>query len=327
MDPKKESLRKIPTVHAPSVGGDIGAPLKAARQKKGLSIDNIAQQTRIPKKYLEAMENNRTDELPALVYLRGFLKGYCDFLELDFEPLWKQVTEPQAPTEAVEAPSPAAEAPSPKEAAKPEPKPEPRPAPVSEVKDIPKPKSYAKPVVRPAPKTPAKPTDDEPSKYAPPAPKPAAAKPAAAKPAAPKRDTAHHGHTEGGEHGAPPHRDLSGTIALTASIIVALSVFIWLKKQDSRPLETQTVAPVALAPVASQGAELTIAFKDETWISLRGDGVLLFEGLAPKGAQQKWKAQRGFVLRTPHAQDLVLGLNGAPYTLAEIGAEGEFKIE
>lgn len=326
MDPKKESLRKIPTVHAPTAGGDIGGPLKSARQKKGWSLDNVAQQTRIPKKYLEAMENNRTDELPALVYLRGFLKGYCDYLEIEFEPLWKQVTEP-APMTANASPEArqdgGASAPPPTPTPKEEPKPAEPAAPVSEVKEAPKPKSYAKPVVRPAPKSPVKPTDDEPSvKYAPAAPRAPSSKPAAAKAQSP-----HEHHAEAAEHGAPPRRDLSGAIALAVSIAVALGVFIWLKKQDSRPPETQPQAPVALAPVATRGVELGITFKDETWISLRGDGSLLFEGLAPKGAQQKWKAQRGFLLRSPHAQDLTLTLNGAPYTLAEVGADGEFKIE
>lgn len=99
-EPGQEPLRRIPTKHAQEARGDVGPTLKAARLKKGLPYETVAQQTRIPKRYLEALENNRFEEFPALVYLRGFLKGYCDFLELDFESLWKSVTaEPGAENE------------------------------------------------------------------------------------------------------------------------------------------------------------------------------------------------------------------------------------
>lgn len=254
MDPKKESLRKIPTVHAVAAAGDIGSVLKAARQKKGVSIDAVAQQTRIPKKYLEAMESNRTDELPALVYLRGFLKGYCDFLEVEFEPLWKLLQPPPAPAAA----APAAE----------EKKAAPKPAPAGH------------------------------------APAPAAA--------------------HGDEHGKP---DLSGPLALGVSIAVALGVFIWLKRQDSRPAEPQPEAPAALASIPQTEDELSVTLNEETWLSLKADGVTVFEGLAPKGAQQKWKAKKGFVLRTPHPKNLSLLKNGTAFQLPEPDAAGDYHIE
>ena len=84
---------------------DIGSALRQARLRRGESLDVVQQQTRIPKKLIEALETNRFEEFPAVVYLRGFLKSYCDHLELDFEPLWSQIDpakpkpEPQAPAE------------------------------------------------------------------------------------------------------------------------------------------------------------------------------------------------------------------------------------
>lgn len=78
---------------------DVGSILKQARLRRGQSFEVAFQHTRIPKKFLEALENNRFDEFPAAVYLRGFLKGYCEHLEVDFEPLWAQIQPPKANVE------------------------------------------------------------------------------------------------------------------------------------------------------------------------------------------------------------------------------------
>lgn len=118
MDSDRDPLRKIPTKHAPEIKADIGAGLKQARTKKGHSIDAVSQHTRIPRKFLDALENNRFEEFPALAYLRGFLKSYCDYLELDFDEIWRKV----------EAPAPAAPEPGKPAAQEPPHAPAPEPA-------------------------------------------------------------------------------------------------------------------------------------------------------------------------------------------------------
>lgn len=108
MSPEYDALRQIRSKHVPPVKTDIGSALKAAREKKGLALDAVARQTRISKRYLEALESDRFEEFPALVYLRGFLKSYCEFLEAPFEPLWSQVEAATAPApDAGAAPAPA----------------------------------------------------------------------------------------------------------------------------------------------------------------------------------------------------------------------------
>ncbi|MBI4374837.1 MAG: DUF4115 domain-containing protein [Elusimicrobia bacterium] len=99
-----EALRKIPTTHVPETKADIGSTLKATRLKKGITLEAVTQHTRIPKRFLEAIEANRLDEIPALAYLRGFMKSYCDYLEVDFEPLWKEVM-PERVEEKTAAPA------------------------------------------------------------------------------------------------------------------------------------------------------------------------------------------------------------------------------
>jgi len=104
-----DPLRRIPTKHTIDAKVEIGAILRAARLKRGQSIDAVAQQTRIPKRYLESLENDRLDEFPAFVYMRGFLKGYCEHLDVPFDELWAKVqppepAEPSAPGAAPAAP-------------------------------------------------------------------------------------------------------------------------------------------------------------------------------------------------------------------------------
>jgi transcriptional regulator with XRE-family HTH domain len=132
-----DPLRRIPTKHTVDVRAEVGAVLRAARLKRGQSLEAVAQQTRIPKRYLEALENDRLDEFPAFVYMRGFLKGYCEHLDIPFEELWAKV---QPPAAAEAAPAPAATAagaqaaPAPKPAAPaPAPKPQLTPAPATHV--------------------------------------------------------------------------------------------------------------------------------------------------------------------------------------------------
>lgn len=76
----------------------VGAALQGARAIRGASLDSVCRHTRIPRRYIEALEAGRFEELPAPVYLRSFLADYCEFLELELEPLWRQMNPPLAPS-------------------------------------------------------------------------------------------------------------------------------------------------------------------------------------------------------------------------------------
>jgi cytoskeleton protein RodZ len=65
----------------------IGSTLRNARVQHGLTIDQVAQDTRISARFLEALEADRFEELPAPVYVRGFLRSYANYLKLDPAPL------------------------------------------------------------------------------------------------------------------------------------------------------------------------------------------------------------------------------------------------
>ncbi|MCC6386038.1 MAG: helix-turn-helix domain-containing protein [Dehalococcoidia bacterium] len=70
----------------------IGKSLRDARVQRGISIEQVAQETRISPRFLQALEDERFDELPAPVYVRGFLRSYANFLQLDPEPLVAELT-------------------------------------------------------------------------------------------------------------------------------------------------------------------------------------------------------------------------------------------
>lgn len=72
---------------------DLGSALRKQRMRRGASLEAAHQATRIPKRLLEALEQNNADAFPARVYLRGFLKTYCDYLDLEFEPLWEKLSQ------------------------------------------------------------------------------------------------------------------------------------------------------------------------------------------------------------------------------------------
>jgi len=61
----------------------IGTYLKEARDKKGISLKVIAQQTKINITNLEHLENNQIKELPNLAYVRGYVKSLSKILNLD----------------------------------------------------------------------------------------------------------------------------------------------------------------------------------------------------------------------------------------------------
>jgi hypothetical protein len=65
----------------------IGATLRGARERRGLTIEQVAQETRISARFLEALEAEEFDALPAPVYVRGFLRSYANFLKVDPQPL------------------------------------------------------------------------------------------------------------------------------------------------------------------------------------------------------------------------------------------------
>ena len=59
----------------------LGIRLRELRLAKGVSIDDIARSTRVGRRHLEALETDSWGELPAPVFVKGFIRAYCEFLD------------------------------------------------------------------------------------------------------------------------------------------------------------------------------------------------------------------------------------------------------
>jgi len=61
----------------------LGDFLKEERLKLKVNLNQIAKDTNIPIKYLEAIENDEYSAFPGEAYLKGFLRTYCKYINLD----------------------------------------------------------------------------------------------------------------------------------------------------------------------------------------------------------------------------------------------------
>jgi cytoskeleton protein RodZ len=62
---------------------EIGNSLREARLRQGLDFSRVEADTKIRGKYLEALEAERFEVLPAETYVKGFLRTYAEYLGLD----------------------------------------------------------------------------------------------------------------------------------------------------------------------------------------------------------------------------------------------------
>ncbi len=61
----------------------IGGKLIAARETKGVSLEQAARDTHISKRYIAALESEDFDDFPGEAYFLGFLRSYASYLGLD----------------------------------------------------------------------------------------------------------------------------------------------------------------------------------------------------------------------------------------------------
>jgi len=61
----------------------VGERLLMARKRAGVDLARIAKNLNIRTDYLAAIEEDRDEDLPPDIYVRGFIKSYGDFVGLD----------------------------------------------------------------------------------------------------------------------------------------------------------------------------------------------------------------------------------------------------
>ncbi len=94
--------------------GTLGQYLQDARNARGIDLREAAQQTRISLQYLQALEDEDFSKLPGPVFVKGFLKNYGKFLNLNEAEVMKRYGElqqnPIPAVNAVQTEPPAAQA-------------------------------------------------------------------------------------------------------------------------------------------------------------------------------------------------------------------------
>ena len=99
----------------------IGQRLKREREARRLTLEKVAEATRLRLHYLQALENDDLSVMSSAAQGRGFLRLYTDFLGIDLDTAMEDVRredvpapEPDAAPEPTPAPEPPASAPTPK---------------------------------------------------------------------------------------------------------------------------------------------------------------------------------------------------------------------
>ncbi|MDO4906892.1 helix-turn-helix domain-containing protein [Neisseria sp.] len=73
-----------PEQHASnSAAAELGSKLRRAREQKGYSIGEVTERLKLSTHQIEGLESGNYEGLPELVFVRGFLRTYGRFLDLD----------------------------------------------------------------------------------------------------------------------------------------------------------------------------------------------------------------------------------------------------
>ena len=75
------------------VGGTVGERLRHAREARGLTLEDVATQTRVPIRHLRAIEDSDWQELPAVTYTVGFGRSYANAVGLDGAEVGRELRE------------------------------------------------------------------------------------------------------------------------------------------------------------------------------------------------------------------------------------------
>ena len=81
-----DTTDEVPRVTVAGGSDDgLGAWMRERREERGYDLDRVERDTRIGRGYIEAIEREQFDLLPAPVYARGFVRSYARYLGLEEE--------------------------------------------------------------------------------------------------------------------------------------------------------------------------------------------------------------------------------------------------
>jgi cytoskeleton protein RodZ len=273
----------------------LGLYLRGLREAKGMSLDDIARSTRVGRRHLEALESDTFTELPAPVFVKGFIRAYCEFLDSSSDEalgLYRATTgEPAAP----HGPLRPLLAPRPRRAG---------PLAISIILFIALGASLfalrlgLQSSRKDSASAPAK---EEARKAATPTPAASAAKPAADMPTAPS--TAQTPAAPSAPAGALAPSSSSAALTTSASA--------------STPTPPSSSAPGEAKP---GNHHLIVRAIEPTWLRVQVDDGQVAEELLQAGAVREWTATRRFTLTVGNAGGVEIDLDGK--RMPSLGAKG-----
>ena len=71
----------------------LGSKLRAAREIKGVDISTAAEKTKILPQIVREIEEDDFHRVPAPIYAKGFIRSYCEYLNIDPQPLIEEYME------------------------------------------------------------------------------------------------------------------------------------------------------------------------------------------------------------------------------------------
>ncbi len=72
---------------------DFGKYLKSEREMRGIPLEEIAESTKIQKRFLEALETNYYEAIPGEVFVRGFVHSYAKAIGADINEILEKFDE------------------------------------------------------------------------------------------------------------------------------------------------------------------------------------------------------------------------------------------
>ena len=83
----------------------VGKKIRQARLSKGISIEKVSRDTHIRTRHIEALEAGDFGSLPSAAQVRGFLRIYTDYLNIDAKELFSAMHQADKQTLPIESPS------------------------------------------------------------------------------------------------------------------------------------------------------------------------------------------------------------------------------
>ena len=72
---------------------NFGSYLKQERELRGVPLEEISSTTKIHIRFLQALEDNRFDELPGEVFIKGYIRSYAKTIGSDVEEMLRAYDE------------------------------------------------------------------------------------------------------------------------------------------------------------------------------------------------------------------------------------------